>query len=170
MITTFKDDHIIPSSAPGFPYTKKVGQKPTECSGNTKNMTPQLSEAVLPGKKLLSTPSQKDSDSKAKATNSRVRKRDAFGQSKGEISSPINTITRFTIGKSDPAKSSNAKRKLVMNELKHVQSTEEKGSTPEKKLVTFQKAGSLSPVKIPAAFRVEANTTNAGKSSLTEVI
>ena len=170
MITTFKDDHIIPSSAPGFAYTKKVGQKPTECSGNTKSMTPQLPEAVLPEQKLLSTPSQKDSDSKAKATNSRVRKRDAFGQSKGEISSPINTITRFTIGKSDPAKSSNAKRKLVMNELKHVQSTEEKGSTPEKKLVTFQKAGSLSPVKIPAAFRVEANTTNAGKSSLTEVI
>ena len=170
MITTFKDDHIIPSSAPGFPHTKKVGQRPTECSGNTKSITPQLSEAVLPEKQLLSTPSQKDSDSKSKAANSRVRKRDAFGQSKGDVSSPINTITRFTIGKSDPAKSSNAKRKLVMNEPKHVPSTEENGSTPEKKLVTFQKAGSLSPVKIPAAFRVESNTTKVGQSSLTELI
>ena len=169
VITTFKDDHVIPlPPTHGLLACKKVNQNSTECSKNTTLKNSELSE-VLPSDRVLSTPSQKDSVSKTKATNSRTRKRDAFGQRKEDLASPINSITRFTVGKSDAAKPSNVKRKLMMNQDKCVPKTNEKSLSPEKKLVTFQKAGNLSPVKIPACFSVDANGKKAGQLSSTEV-
>ena len=55
-----------------------------------------------------------------------------------------------------------------MNEPMESLIVTEKSTSPEKKLVSFQKAGSLSPVKVPAAFSVERNLEKA-KPSSTEV-
>ena len=121
---------------------------------------------MLPVDSLLSTPSDKDSCTKLEAANARTRKRDAFGQCKDDHESPINTITRFTIGKSDFAKSTNVKRKLVMNDRKSTSIATETNTVPEKKVVAFSKFGNLSPVKTPASFSVAKRNLNETESSI----
>ena len=109
-----------------------------------------MSELLNPpvGLDLLSTPTASTSSQKSKATNSKSRKRDAFGETKYTKESPINSITRFTIGKSDPVITTNAKRKLHMEETKNASAKpNHKLPLTQKKVVTFQKAGSLSPSK-----------------------
>jgi len=165
VITTFKDDHVVPSPpTKELSFSQKVEAISKDTGKDSKATISELSKTPV-CEKLQSTPSAKNASSKLKAVNSRTRKRDAFGQRKDDEKAPVNTITRFTIGKSDVAKTSNAKRKLVMNEPKESMIVKEKSASPEKKLVSFQKAGSLSPVKVPAAFSVERNLEKVKPSS-----
>ena len=128
IVTTFKDDHVVPS-----PPTKSLSfpQKDTLNTKTSSNDSSELSN-LIPLDSLLSTPSDKDSCTKLKAANLRTHKRDAFGQCKDDHESPINTITRFTIGKSDSAKSANVKRKLAMNDLRSTSIATEMNTVPEK--------------------------------------
>lgn len=155
MITTFKDDHVIPPApSKGFTVPEK------DDGPNT-----SIIDLVNPsdGANLLSTPT---SNRKSQATNSKSRKRDAFGQSKEGKESPLNSITRFTVGKSGPSSSADAKRKLQMDKNKGaIRATNEDASSSPKKVVTFLKAGHLSPSK-PIVFTLKENVTFEKKGTL----
>ena len=139
MITTFKDDHVIPS-------------QPTNDFHVSKNEDPDsnypFTELVKSQKEsnLLATPSTSTSDQKLKASNSRSRKRDSFGNNKG-FDSVSPSVSRFTVGKSEPKTAATVKRKLHMEDNTGSSKSDECKLTP-KKVVTFQKAGSLSPCKV----------------------
>ena len=152
MITTFKDDNVIPPApSKGFTVPDKVDGPNTS-----------IIDLVNPsdGTNLLSTPTASTS---SKATNSKTRK------NKESEDSPHNSITRFTIGKSGPSGSASAKRKLQMDKNKGVigAPNEDTSSTP-KKVVTFQKAGHLSPSK-PIVFTLAENVTFEKKGSLSPI-
>ena len=139
MITTFKDDHVIPSQ-PTNDFLASKKEDPDSNSPFTQLVKCQ-EESIL-----LATPSTSTSDQKLKASNSRSRKRDAFGNNKGvESASP--SVSRFTVGKSEPKTAATVKRKLHMEDNTGSSKSDELKLTP-KKLVTFQKAGSLSPCKV----------------------
>ena len=125
MVTTFKDDHVIPPP----PEKRELFATSDECP-------------------LLSTPSTSTTSQKIQATNSRSRKREVFGQNKETTALESTSVTRFTIGKDDSSNSNAAKRKLNMGEVKGRTVTHRKSkSSTQKKVATFTKAGNLSPIK-----------------------
>ena len=156
MITTFKDDHVIPPApSKGFTVLEKD-------DGQNKSII----DLVNPSDEtnLLSTPSA--SSSRSKPTNSKSRKRDAFGQNTEGKESPPYSIKRFTIGKSGSSGSANVKRKLQLDKQKGaIGAPNENTSSTPKKVVTFQKAGPLSPSK-PIIFTLAENVTFEKKGTL----
>ena len=139
MITTFKDDHVIPSAPTNDFCGSKKGDPDSKSTFTELVKSPE--ESIL-----LATPSTSTSDQKLKASNSRSRKRDAFGNDKG-VDSLSPSVTRFTVGKSEPKTAATVKRKLHMEDNTGSSKSDECKLTP-KKVVTFQKAGSLSPCKV----------------------